>query len=365
MMKDREQKAKALRYSVAKGWFPQLEVVVHSQKALSKTAVPLTDLDLLASSPDDFMGFRSIVFDCKTGAKESAINRALWLRGVLDRMNSAYGVCILKKDLIELDHRLVAIKFGIILLAEDEFDLYAEVTSTKYKSSLGHVANIAAWDSLFALKEKYPNLTSALEFARSTYWMIDDAAEACRKTLRVLHETRAELDPAKNDHLGFVLDCTALFARSLAVLCAYLFKTHLHPKQQSELEEAVKMLLYGGREAYEYRNQIYKLLKERKSSESGNDNLSLPEWEMFIRLIRQLLDAPIDLTRTPLILREVGFSYLLSSSDYNYAKKLCEQFPQGGRFAVLIVGYLCRAAKLSPEFQVNCEKILMSLLVAK
>lgn len=361
-MKDRDQKAKALRYAVSKGWFPQLEVDVHPLKALGKKVTLLTDLDVLASTPDDFEGFRVVVFDCKTRADQSAINRALWLRGVLDRMRASQGICILKKHGIELDHKLVASKLGVILLAEDEFDLYATTTSKKYAKEVGHVGDIDLWDKLFGLKDKYVSLGSAVDFSRSIYWMIDDAAVACRKTLATIHEIRGELDPAKDDHISLTLDLASLFSRALAVLCAYIFNTYLHPKQQTELEGAVRVLLYGGREAYEHRNQLYRMLKESKGSEIGDSDLTLPEWPRFIQLVRQVLDAPIEAAHSPLILREVAFKYLANSDDNTYAKELCAKSPQAGRFAVLTVGYLFKAAKLPSEFLEKAESTLLPLL---
>lgn len=361
-MKDREQKSKALKYSVSKRWFPQLEVDVQPMQTLGKTTVLMTDLDVLASIPDEFAGFRNVIFDCKTAARESPINRALWLRGVLDRMGADYGVCVLRKDLIETDHKLVSTRLDVILLAEDEFDLFAQSTSRRYQEKLGHVANIDAWEKLFVLKEQYVKLAPALNFSRSAFWMIDDSAEACRKVLAVLHDIRTELDPAKDEHVAVVLDLAALFAHAMAVMATYIFKAYLHPKQQAALEEAVKLLLYGGRDAYEHRNQLYRLLKECRGGEGENGDLSVPDWARFIHLVRQLLDSPVDVARSPLILRDVAFSFLMGSSDRNFAKVLCAEAPQAGRFAVLTSGYLCKAAKLPPEFVEKTERALLSLL---
>ena len=118
------------------------------------------------------------------------------------------------------------------------------------------MANIDLWDKLFGIKEKYTELGSAIDFSRSIYWMIDDAAEACRKTLATMREVRAELDPVKDEHLALAFDVAALFSRALALVCVYIFKAYLHPTRQDELDEAVKVLVYGGREAYEHRNQL-------------------------------------------------------------------------------------------------------------
>jgi hypothetical protein len=64
MMKDRDQKQKALTFSVAYRWFPQVEVDVEPGTALSEKSSLVTDLDVFSSIPDQFKGFRTVVFDC-------------------------------------------------------------------------------------------------------------------------------------------------------------------------------------------------------------------------------------------------------------------------------------------------------------
>ena len=277
-------------------------------------------------------------------------------------MRAEMGICILRKNAIESDHKLMAIKLDVILLAEDEFDIYARSMSTRYDDPMGHVSNIESWERFFAVKAKYPALSAAVDFARSAYWMLEDASDGCRRSLVMLQEIRGELDPAKNDHVCVVCDLAALFARSLATLCSYLFKVYLHPRRQQDLGDAVKVLLYGGRESYEHRNQLFRMLKERKGVDGDDGDLSLPEWSRLIKLVRQLLDAPIDAAHSPLILREVAFSYINNSADREFARLLCRECPQGGRFSVLIIGYLFRAARLPDEFRSRVEGSLLALL---
>ena len=156
-MKDRDQKAKALRYCVAKRWFPQLEVDVRPGRHVGKKAALVTDLDVLAFIPDEFLGFRGVVFDCKTRARESAVNRSMWLRGILDLMQADLGVCILKKSAIESDHKLAATELDIVLLAEDEFDIYANATCSQFDSPVGAIGEIDTWDAFFAIQSEIPN----------------------------------------------------------------------------------------------------------------------------------------------------------------------------------------------------------------
>lgn len=345
---------------MANGWFPQLEVVVQPTRAVQETVVPVTDLDVLAFMPDQFQGFRTVVFDCKTKAKESPVNRALWLRGVLDRLNADQGVCILRKGLMELDHRMVAARLDVILLAEDEFELYANATCAGYKTISSNTGDLASWEDFFEIPSKFPKLAPGLAFLRSDYWMIDDPAEACRKTLASLLTLSPELDPARSEHLAIFLDFASLFARSLAVVVCHIFKAYLHPAKQADLSDALLIMLYGGREAYEHRNELYRRVKAQ-NKELLSVGLSLPEWERFLQLTRQLLDAPAEAQKVPLILREVGFGLLRGDTSFSLAKTLSSQSAQAAKFALLVPDYLAKAAKLPPEFSNAAEKVLLTL----
>lgn len=349
-MKDRDQKQKALRLAVGSRWLPQLEVDVTPHRSVASKAPLVTDLDVYASIPDPFFGYRTAVFDCKTKARESPVNRCLWLAGVLDRLQADQGFCILKKNAIEIDHRNMASRLRIVLLNEIEFDTYASATCHNYSSVCAKVADLDLWEWLFAIPKRYRQLESAIQFLRSTYWMIDDASEACRKTLVTLRATRPELDPDKPEHVAVFFEFCALFSRSLAVVVNRLFKAYLHPANQHDLSEPLLMMLYGGRDAYDHRNSLFKLAKNQ-SPDAPIPDLALPEWDRFVQLVRQLLDSPLDVQHAPLILREVGFGLLSEDKSYPFVKELCSESPQGGKFALLIPSYLCRASQLPPEFR--------------
>ena len=360
MIKDRDQKAKALRFAVANRWFPQMELEVSAHGSLAQKVASVTDLDVFACVPDQFSGYRSVVFDCKTKAKESPVNRALWLLGVMERMGADQGFCILKKSSIDLDHRLMAGKRGVVLLSEDEFDLYMTATTDLSMSAGSNVEQLSTWDTFNSLGHSFPKLTEGVLFARMNYWMIEDAAEACRKTLAVIRALHGELDPSQRSHVALFLDLCSLFARSLAIIVCHVFKAYLHPNSQADLSDALLVMLYGGREAYQYRNDLYKLVKAR-NGEAAVPDLSLPEWDRFLRLVRQLLDAPLAVQGVPLILREVAFGTLNDDKPLAFAKRLCAENAQSTRFALLIPGYLVRAAHLPPEFGTIADNALIGL----
>jgi hypothetical protein len=365
MMKDREQKAKALRFSVSNRWLPQLEVDVQPARWVREAAPIATDLDVFSSIPDHFVGYRTVVFDCKTKARESAVNRAFWLSGVLQRLNSHQGFCILRKDAIELDHRLLATRLNVVLLAEDEFELYVRATTDNYSESVGHVGDINDWEYYFSIPSRFPKLGAGLAFLRSEYWMLDDPAEACRKTLGAIRSIHAEFDPAHPEHIALVLDFCAIFARSLAIVVTQIFKAYLHPTTQTDLSDALLMMLYGGRDAYSHRNELYKRAKSAGAAELSSLDLSLPEWDRFLLLARQLLDAPAAAQRVPLILKEAGFAFLRATPDQSFTKQLCKESPQAARFALLIADYVCKASRIPNEFRRIIDNVLLPLQPVK
>lgn len=365
MIKDRDQKGKAVQFCLTHRWFPQLELEVAPGAMLASKVSAVTDLDVFASIPDQFAGYRSVVFDCKTKAKESAVNRALWLVGVMERMDADQGFCILKKGgMINMDHRLMAGKRGVILLSEDEFDLYAKAVHGPASAISSHVGQLDSWDKFNNIPKQFPALRDGVLYARATYWMIEDATEACRKTLAMLRSLSTELDPAQASHMALFMDLCALFSRSVALIVSQLFKAYLHPASSSDLSEALLIMLYGGREAYQHRNELYKMVKAR-GGEASVPDLSLPEWERFLRLARQLLDAPAAVQNIPLILREVGFAMLNGDSILTFAKSLCIESPQAARFSVLVTDYLAKAARLPPEFGTLSDNALISLQPVK
>jgi hypothetical protein len=252
----------------------------------------------------------------------------------------------------------------VILLSEEEFDLYANSTASLYATDVGSVGEMGIWDEFYAMHTKYPKLEPGLSFLRSGYWMIDDAAEACRKTLACLKGLQPELDPSKPEHQALFLDFCALFSHALAIVACRIFKSYLKPAKSETLSEALLAMLYGGNEAYQHRNELFRLVIN-KNSDKPIPDLALPEWERFLQLCRQLLDAPIEAQKTPLILREIAFSSFAKSTDRWFAKLLCVESPQAAKFALLVPTYLAKATKLPPEFISKADEMLLPLMPAK
>jgi hypothetical protein len=361
MIKDRAQKEKVLRYVISKDWFPQLEVDVSSLMTIGDKVLNITDIDVMASIPDDFCGYRILIFDCKTGRRFSPIGRALWQKGLMSLVDAGRGICILGKTEIEADHRYTSAQLDINLLSETEFEDFANATSSRYNEKLGALVNINLWDRFFSIGSMFTTLIPAITFSKSLYWMAENEVEACRRALMLLLELKPELDPDKREHLAVVGDLCALFMRSLAIIVSKIFAQYLQPRYRDDLSNALLFLMYGGRASYRIRNILKQKILAAEGIEQVDTVLSLPEWDMFVQIVRQALDSPVELNRTPLIIREIAWSLLGGIQDREFAKQLSSRFPHGARFAVLGLDYVCKAAQLPPEFKTILTTELMAI----
>ncbi|HEY0016384.1 MAG TPA: hypothetical protein VGC13_08700 [Longimicrobium sp.] len=355
-MKDREQKARALSYAVSKRWFPQLELDVSTHITIQPKPISITDIDVFASIPGDLGSYQHILIDCKTGKNESPIGRALWLRGLMERMHADRGMCILRTKNIATDHRYSAAQLGVTLIAEDEFSTFGRATSFAFEKPVGAIGDISIWDRFFSIGDRYKAIAPAVSFSRSIFWMSESDVEACTRTLYLTRRLSAELDPAKDEHMAVVGDLAALFLHALARIVNTIFAGYLQPENRGQLSSALLLLLYGGRSSYMVRNRLKKMV--RVTSDEPSD-LSLPEWNRFVQLVRQALDAPYELLRSPLIVREAAWSILDHNDSPKFLRTLAAESPQGVRLAVLGIDYLCRASKLPPEFMSRLANLLM------
>jgi hypothetical protein len=364
MIKDRALKATALQYLVSKRAFPQLEVIVSPQLATgsggSRKAPPLTDVDVLGLIPDDFEAYRSILIDCRTLKSQSPIARALWLRGLMDELNAKRGLCVLRGEKVEPDHRIAAARLEVLLVTEEEFERYVDATGGKASGVPAHSASIDLWDAFLEIRSRYASLADAVEFSTSYFWRPTTAASAARRTLTVLRRLRGELDPAKPHHVTIVANMAALFLISMAAVVMNVFTSYLQPKVMHDLSDALLMILYGGKETYDSLNAMRRLIKTGSDSDHPED-LSLPEWDRFVQFVRETLESPIELSRAPLILREVAWAQMSSTPDYGFASTLAAESPRGAKYALLGTEYLCRATKLPPEFGAQIADRLLAI----
>ncbi|OQY46910.1 MAG: hypothetical protein DRR08_25925 [Candidatus Parabeggiatoa sp. nov. 2] len=224
------------------------------------------------------------------------------------------------------------------------------------------VAELDNWEIFFSIPEKFPKLENMVTFSRSAFWMCESPAEACRKTIAILRKAHPELDPAKALHTALFGDFVALFLHALARLSLQIFMSYLQPSNRDDLAEALLLLLYGGRDAYELANQLIKLVPREKQNGGEEKELTPPEWDKFVQLTRHILDAPRQALFAPLLAREVAWTYLNQGKDsIKFASLMAVEQPQSGKFCLLAAEYLGKATKVPPEFSEMYSKQFLEI----
>lgn len=348
MLKDRAQKATALALCISKRWLPQLEVDIAATTQIEQAKYLLTDLDVLAVAPAPIGGHIRMVFDCKSGAKESAIGRAFWLHGVMARAAATHGFVVLsEKVAIKHDHRITASELSVSLLHQSEFEDLAQCMGGTTRGIESAAADIDAWDRFLAIAKKYPATSEYLSFARSAFWMAKDPGEQCRKTVAKLRSIGRELDPAKPEHVALFGDSLCLFLLAISELANRLFLVLLRPTSHEEFSSSLLALLYGGYDSLEVAQKIRRLT----SGALSDDAVSIfPEIEKLEQLVREVLQAPQQGLGASLLARELSFSFLMSGAVTELQRTLVIEAPYASKFVLLASEYLRKAAKLPPEF---------------
>lgn len=363
MILDRAQKASVLQLCVSKRWLPQLEVDVESKVRTEKGKYLLTDIDVLVFVPQAISGFERVIFDCKSGRRESAINRSFWLRGLMDKIGADQGFIILNDKLnVNRDHRISASELRVSLIQENEFEIFSNSLGGSVKKLDAASAEIDLWEKFVIVNGRYAGLQSYLEFSKASYWMSRDPGEQCRKTVAKLRAIKDELDPKKDEHLALFADAICLFLLSLSQLTLKIFLSFLRPASQAEFSETLLSVIYGGYESLDTAQKFRRLGLNLGADESVS---VFPEMERLELLAREMLQSPPQALSSALLAREICLGALASGSPTNFARTLAMEQPYSAKYCLLAAEYLCKACKLPRDFGAHFSDIFLSLLQVK
>lgn len=347
MLKDRAQKAAALRLAVSKRWVPHLEVEVEPSTQMESRKFLLTDLDVLAIAPSVIGSHSRLVFDCKSGVRESAIGRTFWLKGVMSKVAANHGFIVMNDKIsISQDHRVSAAELSISLLHERDFETLAVGIGGSTGPFECAANSIDAWEAFLAIGSKFPSTVDYLEFSRSRYWMLKDPGEQCRKTVAKLRSIRGELDPAKPEHAAIFGDALCLFLLCISELSNRLFLVLFHPETYQEFSLALLALLYGGHENVETAQRIRRVT----SGLSEEDPAIFPELQRFEQLVREILQAPQQTLAAALFARDYSLSCFDGCHFNDLQASLAKESPHAPKFVLMAAEYLQRATKAPVEF---------------
>jgi hypothetical protein len=341
MIKDIYQKLKAVRYCVALGIVPHMEVVVRFSSELSEAPSNITDIDVLGIKPCSDSPSNRILFDCKTLNKMSAVNRALWAKGLIELTHCNEAFVILSKSAPEA-HRLAGNSLGVRLFTDKLFDSFAVTVAKDYAIQNSYLETLAAWEKLAGIPSQYPALEDFYIYLTSSALLETQGTQGLRTLMSKCKKIEGELDPAKEIH-------RAIFKLILVQLCIYMsemvrdFHNIFTPEMnKKEFEKLVRYYVWGGKDSYDLRQRLKAALQNAKGV-TEIEPFEFPAWERFVELFRSFLDAPLLLGSACLPLKDLSFREISTPTPELDRRRIntfrCEQSSKAIYFGIGNLSY--------------------------
>lgn len=364
MIKDTQQKLKAVRYCVALGLVPHMEVVVRFIGDTSESPCDLTDIDVLGIMPGGETPSHRVIFDCKTLNKMSPINRAFWAKGLMAVTQSAEAFVILGKQAIDA-HRLAGNSFGVRLFSEQLFDAFATAASADYLVANSYLENIDSWSALSEVRLNFPSLAELLIYLNSTALLQVNGAQGIRNLMSHMRHAAGEFDPSKSSH-------RAVFKLALAQFSMFAnemvrdFHNIFDPRaDKSQFERTLRYYIWGGKENYDLRQRLNSALKAARGV-TEVEPFEFPAWDRFVDYFRGCLDSPLSLGATCLPIKDLAFRELATPVP-DIDRRVAARLKANNRirqFSLAAISYFCEASRVPREFREFLSSEINSLIDA-
>lgn len=357
--KDVYQKAKAIRFCIATGLVPFYEVNVSNVRELADRPELLTDIDVLGIGFDR-TGVSRTIFDCKTNAKTSPINRAFWAAGLMAYIRANEAYVILKKAASE-GHKLSARSLQVRLFDETLFESHAAALAFSYHETEQYAADLDNWHKLHEVLRVNPQIAKLGEHLRHFVPVETDFAKTLRGIVAHVKQVKGELDPARQEHMAIFAYSVFALAFSTVPIVRDLFDV-FDPKQSKEsFERFLRAYVWGGREAYQLRRKLRELMAAQNEHVAPETELSA--WDEFVEMVRAFLDAPEELHNccNPMIgmaLRYAGGSK--EAADIALGRDLVKT-NRIRQFCFRLSGYLAAASGIPKEFDERLRRDINSV----
>jgi hypothetical protein len=364
MIKDKEQKQLALKFCAAQGIVPFMEVIVRSQTGVEETPVDITDIDVFGVDLGPFGATQRIVFDCKSGAKLSAVNRALWAAGLKSFVEANRAYVIQKRE-VPYSHKIAANSLQVSVHSEESFKKYASSITTDFLKDVSYLDDLKIWDEFLTLSQTQPALKDLLWFSTTQAALERSAPRGIRVGLSALISVAPELDPKKPLHCFCLANAISSFMIFCSLSSTTLKELFQFSMAKEDFERVVRYFIWEGRENYLNRRQMKAAIDKAKGITNAQE-FDLPEWARFLQLMRSFLDAPESLTKLPYLMKEIAFRWV-SGARPDPDQSLRSLFNSNARsrqFIFACVTYVVAAAKLPKEFSTLIESQINGLLAA-
>jgi hypothetical protein len=313
MIKDSLQKQKAIRYCVSSGLIPYPEVVVKYAVDVAEFVSDISDIDVLGIKPAGEHAEKLVMFDCKTQAKISSINRALWAAGLRELVGGDEVFVILNKAAPE-GHRLAANSIGVRLFSERLFDNFGSSTSVNYLPNISYLEEMTAWEELSSIKDRFKGLSPLLVYLLNEAPLERSSAEGFRTLLSRLKQVAGEFDVSKPTHR-----CLYWFAISQSIVFLSGIARDFHnvydpAGAKDAFASALRYFIWGGRDGYALREKLHRVLQASKGTDETTA-FELPGWDKFVELMRGFMDAPLLVGSAALPIKDLGFRELCAPKE--------------------------------------------------
>jgi hypothetical protein len=360
MIKDINQKIKAVRYCVALGVIPFMEVVVRFSSEVSDTPSDITDIDVLGIKPCDNTPSQRMIFDCKTLNKMSPINRALWANGLINLTESNEAFVILSKSAPD-SHRLAGNQIGVRLFTENLFDSFAKSSSSGYSVQNSYIESLSAWDKLAEIPSKYPALADFWRQLNSSLVLENNPRQGLRNLMALCRKYEGEFDPEKNEHQAIFKLCLCQIGLYASEMARDLHNIFYPDMSKSDFEKILRNYIWDGKDNYVVRQKLSMALQLGKGAEKI-EQFELPGWDTFVTIFRSYLDSPRQLGGICLPLKDFAFRDV-SVHDSVLDKRLHQRLDANDRIRQYILSlakYLVSATKIPKAFEDNLRKVVLA-----
>lgn len=353
--KDRFQKELALRYCLARGAIPFLEVAVRSSSDLSETVELLTDLDVVGIEAVGDGGLRRTFFDCKTANKTSPVNRALWAAGVKQYTGCDDALLILKSRAVH-NHRISALSIGVDLHDELSFKDLGRTVDPAFPADDCYQASIDRWNSLHECYAKTPWSGELFEVTRNLTPLTRKPAATFRRILAELRVVSGHVDPAKPAHLAIFYDVLASSLLLWAAMGRDIRRFYEPSMDKATFESVLSYYLWGGKESYQIRQQM----REKSGAEKGHTAIELPAWASLVAFAGTIISAPQNIFECAHVSRELSLRDA-SSHEARFDAKLSQRLKSNSRirqFSAGLIDYLVAAGGLPKDLSKQAQGAL-------
>jgi hypothetical protein len=355
--KDRFQKQLSIRFVLARGMAPIPEVAVPSLSDLSDTVEVLTDLDVLGIECGADGGLRRTIFDCKSSSRMSPINRAFWAAGVKDYVGCNEAFVILGNPAVA-NHRFSALSIGVDLHDELSFKELGRTIDVSFPADNCYQSSIDRWT---VLTERYgANDWSLplLDLSRNVAPVSQFPWVTFRKTLYELRAAKGQFDPKKDAHVAIFLDVLASTFILWTTIGRDIRRFYDASMDRSAFEKVLRFYLWGGREAYQTRQQLHEKVNRETPAP-----MELPGWSELVSFASIVVGAPQNIFECSIYCRELAIRCATEAND-RFDSALQERLKSSSRirqFTLALSDTLIAAGGLPTDLGKRIQDLLFAL----